>query len=297
MCELFERGCWPLRHGGVKVLELGSGPGPGIYGASAFSRAVARWPGGRARGVQPVTVAHALDRGEGWAPFLHTLSEFLLAADRQWAEGGLPFHIEHAEFAGFDIGGVHRRRVDFFAHQIYAEHDAADEPISMAQARRYAQESGGGAPSAYDLILAPNFLTQVEMVDRMEGELRSAMNSLTPGGVFLVMCAHGDRYEGIRQRVTGLAASVGLRTVLDEVRQSHSDPAARATVGTQVTTFVRTVLDACDEVVAREVAAELPKTGKLSSLLPVSGAWRSWTRDVRAARTHEDDAGCTDDSR
>jgi len=102
---------------------------------------------------------------------------------------------------------VHRRRIELTASNIYVEHNADDEPISMAQARQYARQWKRNAPSAYDLILAPNFLTQVEMVDSLEMELHSTMNSLTPGGVFIVMCAHGERYEDIRRHISRLASS------------------------------------------------------------------------------------------
>jgi hypothetical protein len=255
MCELFERGCWPLRHRGVKVLELGSGPGPGIYGASAFSRAVSDWPVGRTREVQPVTLAHMLDRGVGWAPFIHWLSEMLLVADRKWGKVRLPFHIEHTEFEGFDVPDLHRRSIERTAHFIYEEYAENDEPISMARARDYAHRSSGNPPSRYDLILAPNFLTQLDMVDRLEQELRSAMNSVTPGGIFAVLCAPGSRYKAIRARISDLAADSGLMTILDADFHSHPDPAARAIVGAQKQAFVGAVLGACDDELVDEVRA------------------------------------------
>jgi hypothetical protein len=96
------------------------------------------------------------------------------------------------------------------------------------------------APSAYDLIILCNFLTNATMTEDLRAELTGLARSLTPGGVLLVLGAVGTAYQAIYATVNELATTAGLRPLLDVNRQleANPDPAIRHLIATQMRTAV-----------------------------------------------------------
>jgi hypothetical protein len=213
--RLFTAGHLPLRLQQLSVLEIGSGPAPGLYATRDFYADLTLWAETTRQQPEfvPVTRLHALDRGEAWGSLLHHVSEHLMSlrSGLPNSSGPLPFHIEYDNLTDFSPIREHRKALDRAAALIFEEFDLADDPIKWSTAQRFAEEGGTDKPSAYDLILMCNFLTWEGSVDGFRKELRQLASSLTPGGLLITMGypPWGKLYSGIWS---------DLRTLMRDVR-------------------------------------------------------------------------------
>jgi hypothetical protein len=247
---LFSIGRFPLRHGGVTALEVGSGPAPALYAIRDFYDDLVRWPGrGAIWSTGRLQVSDALDRAPGWDRFMHLLSEQLIVNGQATPPGGqLSFGRTLTEFSGLDIRAIHSESFRSRAAGIEAEFDRADEPISWATAVGMAYDEGTSRPSAYDLIFVPNFFTSAEAPQVFETELRRLMQSLTPGGVFVVLSGTADQYVGIASAIDGLARRTGLTAISPpEPLEANVDQARRVIVAEQVRRTVAEIRAACSQ--------------------------------------------------
>ncbi|MFJ1978764.1 hypothetical protein [Streptomyces albogriseolus] len=200
--RLFAAGHLPLRLRQMSVLEIGAGPAPGLYAARDFYADLSLWVDASEQQVSflPVTRMHALDRGEAWGRLLHSLSEHLIAlrSELPSSPGAFPFRVEYSNIVGFSVIREHVRALDHAAETVFAEFDRANEPIRRATARRFAEDDGVDRPSAYDLVVASNFLTTEGSVKEFQMELRQLASGLTPGGLLIVIgAAAGNKYARI----------------------------------------------------------------------------------------------------
>jgi hypothetical protein len=152
----------------------------------------------------------------------------------------LPFRRYHADLRGFSVLAAHHAERARIQRAIAREYDLDDEPISSETAWRSAYQEPTDAPSAYDLIILCNFLTNATITQDLRAELTGLARSLTPGGVLLVLGAVGTAYQAIYATVNELATTAGLRPLLDVNRQleANPDPAIRHLIATQLRTAV-----------------------------------------------------------
>lgn len=152
------------------------------------------------------------------------------------------------EFAGLDVRAVHHESIASLASDIEAEFDRADESISRATALRFAYEQGTNRPSAYDLIFVPNFLTRADAPQSFQTELRGLMQSLTPGGVLVVLSGTTYQYVEIRSALEALAASAGLTAVSpSEPMEANVDDTRRTIVAGQLRATVAAIRAMCSQ--------------------------------------------------
>ncbi|MFD0417311.1 hypothetical protein [Streptomyces sp. NPDC127108] len=229
--RLFAAGHLPLRLRQMSVLEIGAGPAPGLYAARDFYADVGLWAETTDHQVpfRPVTRTHGLDRGEAWGHFLHSLSERLitLRSEIPTSPGALPFRTEYSNLDDFSVAREHVRALDHAAELISMEFERVGEPITDGTARRFAEEDGVARPSAYDLVIASNFLTAEDSVGRFERELRRLASSLTPGGLLIVMgAASGNKYSRIWAALRTLMRGTGLTEIkgFEEPITANSNP-------------------------------------------------------------------------
>ncbi|MFF4361881.1 hypothetical protein [Streptomyces sp. NPDC001604] len=215
--RLFAAGHLPLRRRKMSVLEVGAGPGPGLYATRDFYADLALWAETTGQQIEfaPVTHMHALDRGEAWAWLLHCLSECLLSlrSGMPSSPGSLPFRIDYQNLLGFSPVHEHIKALDHAATLVSADFDRAEEPIMRSTARRFAEEDGVDKPSAYDLVVMSNFLTTEDSIQKFDSELRQLTSSLTPGGLIIAI---GHPPYGKRNKYTRIWAE--LRTLMRESR-------------------------------------------------------------------------------
>jgi SAM-dependent methyltransferase len=264
---LFAGGHLPVRIQGASILEVGSGPAPAVYAAGDYYRHLSRWcaDSGQPRHLVPLLRADTLDRGPGWGRLLHTLSELrLLASDKPDPAliGAVPFSTTYPKLRAFSVRGLHREGIRQEARSLQDEFDRDDEYLSDQHARQLALESGAYPPSAYDLIVMCNFLTNTNFATDFAVEIRELADSLTPGGILLVLGATGGLYPQVYAQLDRLVIGSGRpkpKLVLKAELEIHeNDSLTRRRVAAQI---IKT-LNYLEEHAPAEFAAvrpELPK--------------------------------------
>ncbi|MRW84872.1 hypothetical protein GJ698_12345 [Pseudoduganella sp. FT26W] len=256
---LLRVGRLPIRKTRVSILEVGSGPAPALYATRDFYAMLHEWPARGEVEVANVKVADSLERGDAWDRTLHYLSEYLMLARQETNPMALPFQRAIHDLSGFKVKTRHNEAVAERAHWIRHEFDSADEYISSAAAFKIAYEEGVHAPSAYDMIFMCNFLTQTEMAERFETELLDLANSLTPGGVLVVMGGVGASYPEIYEKVRNIARSAKLTDVSPtEVFDPNKSPQLDI-VRDHVLANVAAALGDCDRNTRDYIQKKLPK--------------------------------------
>jgi hypothetical protein len=118
---------------------------------------------------------------------------------------------------------LHHEEIAQTASRIQSEFERADEFVDERWARAFALEEGPHAPSAYDLIVMCNFLTQKTMLVELRQELQELARSLTPGGLLLILGGTGGKYPGLYASVGEVLKKSSRRSltlVLDEELQA-----------------------------------------------------------------------------
>lgn len=85
-------------------------------------------------------------------------------------------------------------------------------------------------PSAYDIIIVANFVTNDDMFQALRADLHSLARSLVPGGVLLTLSACGSKYQRLWDQFAELANEARLDHEVDQVLQAHDDPAVHTQV-------------------------------------------------------------------
>lgn len=117
------------------------------------------------------------------------------------------------------------------------EFDRSDEYLSDRDAHQLALASGAYPPSAYDLIVMCNFLTNTSFATDFETEIRELAYSLTPGGVLLILGATSGVYPQVYAQLNRLVTSARpkLKQVLNaELGVHENDSLTRRRVATQI---------------------------------------------------------------
>jgi hypothetical protein len=197
------------------AIDIGAGPGPGMFAIRSFYVALARyatlndpsWP------IAPLGTAHIVERSLAMP---YVLRKFSLAlglieqghvtgpgADRsttpnpfadELGRSARPFQADYVDFTALDVRQEHQRARDALAERLYNE----DGDLTRSDARRLAYEEPIWAPSAYALAVMMNFLTTTDAIPRFSEAIDRLMRgSLVPGGTILVLGAVGREYPAI----------------------------------------------------------------------------------------------------
>lgn len=232
--RLFMRGLLPLAKLGrsLKVLEVGSGPAPASYAVIDYYASLAAWAKSRGEAFQisPQTEAHTVDRGRAWQQIVHGLSEQLLhTEDRQSVREGGPsrnrfFGITYPEFADFSPAQLHIDAREKTRRKLLDENGIWQFEQYFGYLSVDQQAAKSAPPSAYDLIIVANFVTNASMMASFKAELDNLANSLVPGGVLLALSGRSKKYKNLWNEYAARPQVKRLDHVLDEVIQAHQDP-------------------------------------------------------------------------
>jgi hypothetical protein len=234
--ELLRRGHLPLRKTRLSVLEIGAGPSPALHAVRDFYRDLVGW-GEQVDGrldLTPCTHLLSLDHGAAWSHLVHAVSEELLVL----GDDGGPhlFDITYGNLESFSVPAEHERAIDRLADWLSADADAWDEYLEPVQARSQAIDTHDYPPGAIDLIILCNFLTEAAMTRVFADELAHLADSLTPGGVLLVLGSQAAAYDEIFNDFRTLATRSGrVRTLFELDRVApHRDPRVHEAVSKQI---------------------------------------------------------------
>ncbi|GGF36401.1 hypothetical protein GCM10011519_07390 [Marmoricola endophyticus] len=254
---LFERGALPIAKPArrLQMLEVGSGPAPAGYATVDYFAALGAWTQRQTAGFHSSdsVEVHTLDRGPAWRQMIHRLSEELLlvarsGAERPYVRRDRFFDVTYNDLRGFNPRELHNqtrdRHLDRMLESTWAEDgdgfvdfDAwfavSDRQVAKALAAKAAP------PSAYDLIVVANFITNEEMLQMLKPDVEVLARSLVPGGVLLILSAPGAKYTQIWEHIRELARRARLEQVVDEVVGAHREPATHALVASATINALR----------------------------------------------------------
>jgi len=291
--RLFALGHLPIKRRGAAVLEVGAGPAPALYAVRDYYDDLRAWIASANLEVEaaPAIVLASIDRGPAWSSLLHQLSETLWSLSWPRPETTLPFSIGYDNLAGFSARDLHVGSIERIAAAIERDFERAGEDITMRTARQFALEDGGYPPSAYDMIIMCNFLTNTNLTQRFESEIAELARSLTPGGIFLVLGGQGGEYPAIYNRLRSIVAASRLRQLVgfDEPLQAHATNRQRQLIGAQIRSDVAFASAVAQRTFA-SVVAELPTDiVKLDETIVFPRfrvhAWKNeWQRHTRSGK-------------
>jgi hypothetical protein len=146
------------------------------------------------------------------------------------------FGINYADFGAFSVQTEHREAIARKARWIIADADTWDEYVEPSEAQSQAIASHDYPPGAIDLIILCNFLTEAEMTRTFAAELAGLADSLTPGGILLILGSQAASYDAIFDELSSLITSSGKVPSLfrrDRV-VAHPDPRVYEVVSNQI---------------------------------------------------------------
>ena len=220
---LLAHGLLPMGKHGVRVLDVGTGPGPSAIATHDFYVALTGYAGSadgvRWRQSPDLT---CVERSEAMNHFRHVLSETL-------AVNGAPQSIL-AMASGLSDFATVRPSVERpeLERRLRNEYDVnfddeldewSDEPTHTAEeANREAN-----AHRRYRLFTFSNFLTTLDTVSTFQRNLEDLLTDAQPGSVLLMIGGRGDNYTEIHKRMARLAEAGGFRRSIPPIDVGVSD--------------------------------------------------------------------------
>jgi hypothetical protein len=203
------------------VIDIGAGPGPGIFATRSFYAALAHYasryhPSWR---VATLGFGDVVERGRAMPHVLHCFAEALLLAEQgqlhphagesepnpcitELRSSSTPFGAHFDDFTTLDVAGARRRRQR--AAQEMDDEDA-----------QWPSWEWPAPPGAYALAIMMYFLTPGSDAMRRFSEAvdRLMTGALVPGGTILVLGAHGPDYQEVYRELDRRAAAAHLTHV------------------------------------------------------------------------------------
>jgi hypothetical protein len=185
-------------------------------------------------------VLASIDRGAAWSSLLHRLSETLWSLYRPRAETPLPFAISYDNLAGFSARDLHIDTIEQNTRAIEMEFERSGEDISTHTARQFALEDGAYPPSAYDMIIMCNCLTNTKLTQQFKA-------------------GQGAEYSAIYQKLCDIMKASHLRQLVgfDEPLQAQASDWQRQLISAQIRSDVA-FASAMAQQTFISIAAELP---------------------------------------
>ena len=268
--ELVRRGHLPLRMTRLSALEIGAGPSPALHAVRDFYGDLVEWTGQLDDKLNLTLATHllSLDRGPAWSHLVHGVSEELLLLGDD--VGPHLFGINYTDFRSFSLKTEHREAIASLARWIIADADAWDEYVEPSQAQSQAIASHNYPPGAIDLIILCNFLTEAEMTHTFADELAGLADSLTPGGILLILGSQAASYDAIFDDLSSLITRSGkVRPLfrLDQVA-AHPDPRVYEVVSHQIVACLRHCKSMAPEAFS-DIRKGLPRDVRVPGEMPI----------------------------
>ena len=220
---LLAHGLLPMGKNGVRVLDVGTGPGPSAFATHDFYVALT----GYAESIDGVQWRQPSDltcveRSDAMNHFRHMLSETL-------AVNGAPKSI-FAMASGLSDFATVRPSVERseLEKRLRNQYDVnfddgldewSDEPTHTAEeANREAN-----AHRRYRLFTFSNFLTTLDTVSTFQPNLEDLLTDAQPGSVLLMIGGRGGDYTEIHKRMARLAKASGFRRSNPPIEVGVSD--------------------------------------------------------------------------
>ena len=215
----------PMGKEGVRVLDVGTGPGPAAFATHDFYAAMTAYAevSGNELWRQPPDMT-CVESSRAMNSFRHHLAEFM-------AMHGAP----HSVLAMCsDIGDFEsilptegRRALN---HSLRGQEDEYydEEREQWDSDLRYTPEEANEIANnqhRYRLFTFSNFLTNTTIVDKFDANLTDILNDAGAGSVLVLIGGKEGEYERVRQKVADLAHKAGFSRTIENLRVSSQDAA------------------------------------------------------------------------
>ena len=211
--RLVTAGCLPLAKHGVRILDVGTGPGPSAFAAYDFYAAMTEFATqtGNIQWRQPPSIT-CVEFDGSTNRLRHHLAEIVFEQSERQSSGVLAMCFALSDFRAI-VPRIERKHLQEMLR--WAEDEYFDEITNeWGSSLRYsADEANDIAQSLhrYRLIIFSNFLTTVGTVGTFEPNLVDILSDAQPGSVIMVLGGKGGPYPDVYEYVNRLAESAGFR--------------------------------------------------------------------------------------
>lgn len=252
----------PLGKHGVRVLDIGTGPGPSAFATHDFYVAMEDYAQATStRNWQQPPDITCVERAPGMNRIRHNIAESL--AVRGAPQSVLAMTGGMHDFSEFvpsrdrrqlerDLRG---RSEEYYDEQRQEWH--ADFIFTREEANRKANTH-----HRYCLLTFSNFLTTPDTVSRYQVNIQDMLTDARPGSVLLMIGAKGANYSDIRQQMAQLATAGGFRHPVGVGCVASAKARLRYRLDEELRWFHRHL-----EQLAGELTADEPDTSQLQNEL------------------------------
>ena len=227
---LVENACLPMGKYGVRVLDVGTGPGPSAFAIHDFYDAMTEYADAQRKPDwhQPPEI-ECVESDGATNSLRHRLAETVYEMSARERNGVLALCNAFHDFG--KVSPVKERRAAYegLIEQEYEYYDetrdfdvsaqmySSDEANEMAQSLR-----------RYRLLTFSNFLTTSETIKRFRCNLKDIFLDSNPGSAFLTIGGAGGCYPSIYESVELLSEPAGFKRIFEGERVTSSSNSAIA---------------------------------------------------------------------
>ena len=255
LARLLERYVLPMGRRGVRVLDVGTGPGPAGFATHDFYAAIDDYSrdADSPRWGQPADVI-CVERAVTMNRIRHVIAEHLALKGARQSVFGVTRAFD--EF-GWIMPTRERRRIE---KDLRNECDEwyDEEREEWCDEASYTAEEANRAANAeyrYRLFTFSNFFTTLDMVSTFRMNLKDIFADARAGSVLLMIGAKGGSYPAIGAQVAELAEAGGFRRTDNAVAAAGSRPELVARLGEEVRWFYGELKQLAGSLRADETAA------------------------------------------
>ena len=175
--DMLKKGTFPIRET-IDVMDVGTGPGPSLFALSDMILLINQYLGEKenSKGISVVNLDY-VEQSEGFRQFMHHATEMIMAKGH---ESFVRFHFgTYRNAATFQSG--EKRLVYVDAWKVMASPDEEDYFRAVPRYVPYKR--------SFDMVIYSNFLTNVNVVNMFQKQLKKTMFYLRNRGVMVIVGA------------------------------------------------------------------------------------------------------------
>ena len=219
---LLEGSCIPMGRHGVRVLDVGTGPGPSSFAIHDFYESMNAFARVKANSKwnQPVEIECVESDGRTNS-LRHNLAELLHGLSPSKSQSILAMCSAFPDFGKISPVNERRRAFEQLRRSEYSYYDdlegeeGSELVYSTAEANKIAQSL-----RRYRLLVFSNFLTTVTTVSHFEQNLKDTFDDAGRGTVILTVGGKGPPYPDVYKSLETLALPAGFQPVVTGARVS-----------------------------------------------------------------------------
>ena len=204
LLTLLHAGILPMRHKGVNVLDVGTGPAPSLYAIQDFYSTFLDFASEKS--IQelntPEPTLEFIEKNRYMVWFIHHFSECC-------CRNG-PYHPMLGDFSSIDVVTKHKLDKERYIYQIAEEDDTTKELVRLWV---HEYEPWWNENWHYNFVIFSNFLTQLHQITELTNEIGAVFRSLRPGGIVVVVGGTGKQYPDLYAGIEQMAAKMRIRRI------------------------------------------------------------------------------------